>query len=165
MTQFHKRDIDSSPRIKGKETMKEMRTITKTMIKIMKDSRNLSRKKNSMIITIITIQAGVMRTMIIIMQAQDGIVTTKKRIIIHGEIITTIIQIVVGIPMVTIIIKEEMTSGIRIKPVIQIITPEVGAPMIQEIITITVVGTPTKIQIQIGITITTIIVVGVPKIK
>ena len=58
-----------------------------------------------------------------------------------------------------------MTSGIRIKPVIQIITPEVGAPMIQEIITITVVGTPTKIQIQIGITITTIIVVGVPKIK
>jgi hypothetical protein len=91
-------------------------------------------------------------------------VTTKKRIIIHGEIITTIIQIVVGIPMVTIIIKAEMISGILIKPVIQIITPEVGAPMIQEIITITVVGTLTKIQIQIGI-ITTIIVVGVPKIK
>ena len=162
MIPFHKRYIGSSILIKEKETMKEMTTITKTMIKIMKDSRNLSRKKNSMIITIITIQAGVMRTMIILMQAQDGIVTTKKRIIIHGEI-TTIIQIVVGIQKV-IIIKEEMTSGIRIKPVIQIITPEVGAPMIQEIITITVVGTLMKIQIQIGI-ITTIIVVGVPKIK
>ena len=53
MIPFHKRDIGSSLQIKEKETMKEMTTITKTMIKIMKDSRNLSRKKNSMIITTI----------------------------------------------------------------------------------------------------------------
>ena len=57
-----------------------------------------------------------------------------------------------------------MTSGIKIKSVIQIITPEVWVQMIQEIITITVVGIQMQIQIQIGI-ITTIIVVEVPKIK
>ena len=109
------------------------------------------------------IKHGEMITMMIITtQVQVGIVTTKK-IITHGEIITTIILTVAGIQMV-IIIKEEMTSGIRIKPVIQIITPEVGIPTIQEITTITVVGTPMTIQIQIGI-ITTIIVAGVPKIK
>ena len=67
----------------------------------------------------------------------------------------------VGIQKV-IIIKEEMISGIRIKPVIQIITPEIGVQMIQEIITITVVGIQMKIQIGIK---AAIIVVGVLKIK
>ena len=53
MIPFHKKDIDSSLLIKEKETIKEMTTITKKKIKAMKYSRNLSRKKNSMIITTI----------------------------------------------------------------------------------------------------------------
>jgi hypothetical protein len=53
MIPFHKRDIGSSLQIKEKETMKEITTITKEKIKTMKYSRNLSRKKNSMIITTI----------------------------------------------------------------------------------------------------------------
>jgi hypothetical protein len=77
--------------------------------------------------------------------AGSGWDSDNQKIIIHGEI-TTIIQIVVGIQKV-IIIKEEMTSGIKIKSVIQIITPEVWVQMIQEIITITVVGIQMKIQI------------------
>ena len=162
MILFRKKDKDSSVQIKEKKMKKEMTIIIK-MKKKMKDSKNLSRKRDSMIITIIIIimeiLLGEIMKIVIIMQVPHGIMITK----ILGEMITIIIiiQIVVGIPMA--IIKQIMTHGILIKIIILIIREEDGIPTIQEIIII-VVGTQTKILIQIGI-IVTIIIVGAIKIK
>ena len=156
MILFHRKDINFSLLIKGRKMMTKI--MEKKMEKlIMMDSKSLLKGRKWMIIMkiIMEILLGEEIIMIIMLAHHGIIIITRKTITLGGiPIMTTIIQIVVGIPMEITkkIIVIIMIIGAQIAIVIQITMMVVGAPIAMIITTvdgapiamiiITVVGAP-----------------------